>query len=288
MTNPLPQPGDLPPVEQTKLFKRNDDGLIEGLTYRYTPDGRVDYLAMLDRRHLFVIDSKRDAVVKKQGKPIDECDLSLVDERWLRIKQAGFNQLLNLRGYSRLEYHSLVVDQGKAAVVCTIELIPNYETNHYPVICSAIASASVQSMDRNFVPYLETFAENRSFARCVKRALQIAVLSDDEIDAEAVRGVKGDAESTTDTAARPVSAEPYATLQDLCIKRKTPITFEALRARAIRHNAELPPDREDERIKSDPALWIDWSSVQPVDAWLLTGKIKEADEAAAKGAKGRK
>ncbi len=127
-------------------FKRNEDGLIEGYPYRYTEDGRIDWRALVDRRFLFVIDSKRDAVIKKQGKPLDECDLSLVDERWLRIKQGGFNQLLNLRGYSRLEYHSLTATDSKAAVVCVIELIGNYETSGYPIVTSAIASACTRSM----------------------------------------------------------------------------------------------------------------------------------------------
>ncbi len=284
-------------------FKRNEDGLIEGYPYRYTEDGRIDWRALVDRRFLFVIDSKRDAVVKKQGKPLDECDLSLVDERWLRIKQGGFNQLLSLRGYSRLEYHSLVATDNKAAVVCVIELIGNYETQGYPVVASAIASACTRSMDANFMPYLETFAENRAFARCVKRALQLNILSEDEVDAEAIKGVKADAESETTTGATPKSAHGWDILKTFCANHKPAIAFEAIKASAVKHNAKLDdvlaartanptdttlPNREDERIKSNPTLWVDWTSVQDADVWLLTGKIKEADEAAAKGGKGKR
>ncbi len=263
-------------------FKRDEDGLIIGYPYRYTTEGRLDYLAMVDRKHLFVIDSKKDAVVKAQGKPIDECDLSLVNEKWLRIKQGGFNQLLNLRGYTRLEYHSLQTSPDKAAVVCMLELIGNYETEGFPVVCSAIASASLRSMDKHFVPYMETFAENRAFARAVKRALQITVLSEDEIDSEALKGAQGD-EATSEP--KTTSAEASEHLRQLCEKRPTPITFASVKARAIKHNAELTPATENERIKSDPALWSDWSSVQPIDCFLLIGKIKEADDAAAAKAK---
>jgi hypothetical protein len=274
------------PAREQRL-RRDEDGLIIGYPYKYTPDGRIDWRALVDRRFLFVIDTKRDAVTKAQGKPIDECDLSLVDERWLRIKQGGFNQLLNLRGYSRLEYHSLSATDTKAAVVCVIELIGNYETQGYPVVASAIASACTRSMNVQFMPYLETFAENRAFARCVKRALQLNILSEDEIDAEAVRGVTQSDEAAPEAARQGSSAKGYDILKDLCTNRKAPITFETLKARAIKHNAELPADKQDERIQKDPATWTDWSSIQDVDVWLLTGKIKEADEAAAKG-KGRK
>ncbi len=274
------------PATTRPSFKRDEDGLIPGFPYRYTADGRVDWLAiaLADRRYLFVIRSKEDAVVKAQGKPIGECDLSLVNEKWLRIRQAGFNYLLNARGYRSIQYHSLVANDGKAAVVCEMELIGNYETDGYPVICSALASASTRSMDTQMLPYLEAFAENRAFARCVKRALQINVLSEDEIDTEALKGTQDDDKAAEVAASKP-SAEVYRQLEDLCTKRKHPITFEALKARAIKHNAELTPETENERIKSDPALWAGFESVQPIDAWLLMGKIKEADAAAKKGAK---
>ncbi len=262
-------------------IKRDEDGLIVGYPYRYTPEGRVDYKALVDRKHMFVVRDKEAKVVAAQGKALAECDLSIVDERWLRIKQAGFNQLLNLRGYRSIEYHSLQTSDDKAAVVCTIELIGNYETDGLPVICSAIASASLRSMDKNFVPYLETFAENRAFARCVKRALQIAILSDDEVDDEAMKGVKGEDDAVSD-ATTTASVEPYRLLSSLCTNRKTLIPFETLKARAVQHNAELTPQRENERIKSDPTTWTEWASIQPIDAWLLMGKIKEADEASAK------
>jgi hypothetical protein len=259
-------------------------GLLVNQTYHFRADGTIDWKAMVDRKFMFVIDSKRDVVVKAQGKPIDECDLSLVDDRWLRIKQGGFNQLANLRGYSNLDYHSVTAADGKSAMVCTIEWIGNYETGMQPIVCAGVASASTLSVDKGFRPYLETFAENRAFARAVKRALQITILSEDEIDGEALKGTQDDSTES----ARPASAEPYETLKSLCSNRKVPISFEALKARAIKHNAELPPEKENERIKSDPALWTDWSSVQAVDVWLLTGKIKEADEAAAKAGRAKK
>ncbi len=280
----LPQPIEAP----VALFKRNEDGLVIGFPYRFTPEGRVDWLALIPRKHMFVIREREADVVKAQGKPLAECDLALVNEKWLRIRQAGFNYVLNLRGYRSLQYHSLSAASDKAAVICEVELIPNFETDGYSVICSGVASASLRSMDKHFIPYLETFAENRAFARCVKRALQITILSEDEIDAEAVGGVKGEDDTVSEAASGGISAEPHRQLEELCTKRKHPIAFDALRARAVQHNAELTPERENERIKSDPAQWTDWSSVQPIDAWLLMGKIKERDDAERAAKKGSK
>ena len=276
---------DTPTPVVTRL-KRDEDGLVIGYPYKFTPEGRVDWLATAMtqcRRYMFVIREKEDAVVKAQGKPLSECDLSLVNEKWLRIRQAGFNYLLNLRGYRSIQYHSLLAQESKAAVVCELELIPNYETEGYPVIVSAVASASPRSLDKYFMPYMETFAENRSFARAVKRALQITVLSEDEIDAEAIGGIKGEDDAVSEaTSGDKKTADGWTHLRDLCTSRKTPITFAAIKARAIKHNAELTPEKENERIKGDPNAWTDWSSVQPIDAWLLMGKIQEADAAGKK------
>ncbi len=260
-----------------------ETGLLANRTYSFRADGNVDWLAQVDRKWLFVPDQYKDRVIKAQGKPIDECDLSLVNEKWLRVRQAGWNQLADLRGYRHLDYHSVTASDGKATMICLIEWIGNYETNMEPFACAGAASASALSVDKGFRPYLETFAENRAFARAVKRALQINAYSEDEIDAEALKGIQTEGDYTPSDGSVAVSAEPYKQLETLCTKRKTPISFEALKARAVKHNAELTPDKEDERIKSDPATWTDWSSVQPIDVWLLSGKIREADEAAAKG-----
>lgn len=301
-----------PSAPAPSRFERDSStGLIKGFPYQYTPDGRIDWVRHVDKRHLYVIREKEAAVVKQQGKPISEVDLSLVDERWLRIKLAGFNQLANLRGYSSLRYHSLHCDQGKAAVVCEMELIGNTETNGQPIICSAIASATNVSTGRDFSPYLETFAENRAFARCVKRALQINILSDQEIDAEAHESVSGGTTSaatpTVATSSSGESAEaaasvgvlPYQHLEAKCRNHKAPLTgkpqpigFDALKARTLemRNNPDTPAN---ERCVSDPAEWASFADIPPADAWLLMGKIELADKKAtgtetASGKKGSK
>ena len=48
----------------------------------------------------------------------------------------------------------------------------------------------------------------------------------------------------------------------------------------IKLNADTPADRANERVKADPSTWTSFADIQPIDAWLLIGKIKEASEKA--------
>ncbi len=266
-------------------FRRDPDGLVVGHPYRFTTEGQIDWKSMLRSEDLYVKREFRDQVVKQYSKALSEIDLTTVEDRYLCVKLAGINRLANLRGMHSLTYPHVHVSPDKAAAVCEIEFIGNYETDGYPFICSSMASATPRSMDIGFIPYLETFAENRAFARCVKRALQINILSDIEVGGESRKSV-ATAESE-DTGAAPAGGfEPHDKLAEFCRSQKTPISFETLRAAAIKHNSSVAAT-SDQRLKSDPALWVDWSSVPPLDAYLLMGLIKlrvEQNEAAAKGA----
>lgn len=274
-----------PETPTRKLLKRDEDGLVIGHPYKFTPDGKVDYKALVPKEHLYVAREYEERVAKAQGKPLADCDLNLVDERWLRIKLAGINYIANLRGYRSLTYHSVSVFPDQVTIVCEMEFIGNYESEGLPVICSGVASASTKSTDRGFWPYLATFAENRAFARCVKRALQINTLCDVEVGGDG-QGEAGEDDKVSEaTSATSTGAQAYRYLEQLCTNRKHPITFEVLKERAVQHNAELTPEREAERIKSDPTKWTGWASIQEIDVFLLAGKIKAADEAAAAGKK---
>lgn len=286
----------LPTPPTPTPFKRNPDtGLVEGIVYHYSPDGKIDWRRHCPPQFMYIIREREAAVLKAQGKPLAEVDLSLVDERWLRIKQAGFNYLANLRGYTSLQYHSLVSTDGKSAVVCEMSFIGNVETDHYPLICSAIASATIHSTGRDFASYLECFAENRAFARCVKRALQINILSEDEIDAEMVKGITADSATgvlVNSELASPSGFQPHHHLADKCRTHKPAIAFESLKAAAIKLKGEtaVPPENKPHApFQGDPAGWTSFEDIQPIDVWFLVGKIEEKSKVAteAGAAKGK-
>ena len=275
-------------------FSRNEQGLVNGVQYHFTPEGRIDYRAMVDPKFLYVAHEYRDRVVVEQGKPLNEIDVLKVKDDWLRIRVGGLNQLANLRGYRSLEYE-LISTESKAAVVCRMEFIGNYETGGVPIVCSAIASATIRSVDKQFIPYLETFAENRAFGRCIKRALQINILSDVEVGGE---GKKAAGEEIVDTPSSspegdevPTGMQPYHHLAAKCKNHKgpdgkpDPITFAVLKYTSMTMNANIPPERANERCVSDPSLWTGFESIPPADVWLLIGKIDAAAEADAAGKK---
>ncbi len=262
------------PPASSPRFERDEDGLVKGLTYYYTSEGQIDWRAMLPAKHLYVIREREAAVVAAQGKPIDECDLSLVNEKWLRIKIAGINYLANIRGYRSLEYPSFIITEGKASIVCQMEFIGNYETSGYPMICAGVGSACRLTMDKDWMGQLEAFAENRAFARCVKRALQIAILADAEVDGKDKEESDGGTPQGSDQAPPSTDHLPHEKLRGLCQSRTKPISFEDVKAAALKYKAELA---------TDPVTWTEWASILPRDAWIITGKLEKAG----KGGKGK-
>lgn len=266
-------------TNQGSPFKRDPaTGLIFGHPYKFTPEGRVDWRAMVNPKFLYVANEYKDRVVKEQGKPIDQVDILTVRDDWLRIRLGGINQLANLRGYNTLEYELVAATDNKAACVCRMEFIGNFETDGKPVVCSAIASATLRSVDKQFTPYLETFAENRAFARCVKRALQINILSDVEIGGDSKKedhssGVSnGDEAESSATSGSNQGFEAYHRLMELCSNPSPmqPISFDALKRTAVDHYVS--------ELKSNPSEWTGFESIQPIDAYVLIGKIKEKQE----------
>lgn len=288
-----------PPPEYTEnkpaLFCRDSStGLVAGQTYRYTPEGKIDYRSMVPTQFLYVAHEYRDRVVAEQGKPLNEIDVLKVKDDWLRIRVGGLNYLAHLRGVQSCTYPHFVSRDGYAATVCQITFIGNSESGMQPETWSSMASATLRSVDKQFIPYLETFAENRAFGRCVKRALQINILSDVEVGGESKKAA---GEDSSDVAAPPDSTEaptgfqPFHYLITKCRDNKdakgkpSPITFTLLKASAVEMNANTPPERANERCVSDPASWEGFESIPPADVWLLMGKIEAA---AAKEETGKK
>ncbi len=210
----------------------------------------------------------------------------------LRIRIGGLNQIAHLRGVRSCTYPILQTREGFAAAVCELELIPNVESDMMPEVWSSMASACRTSMDTRMLPYLETFAENRAFGRAVKRALQINILSDIEVGGDAREMAAEDARQETAVAERPAPGgfDPLNELEKACRNHRdgkgnpSPISFEALKAAAIKLNAENPPSTDPakpaERTQGDPALWTAFTDIQPIDAWLLLGRMERKKEAA--------
>lgn len=278
------------PANQPIRFKRDPEtGLEVGREYRYTPEGFIDWRAMVPARFLYVPDDLVSKAVKIAGKPLAEIDLLTLPDNLLRVRIAGLNYLIHVRGVRACTYPHMICREGHAATCCELELIPNCEAPDGE-IWSGQASACRSSMDVKMLPYLETFAENRAFGRAIKRALQINILTDIETGGDGRDAVTE--ESAESAASAPIKTasgvEPWAELERTCNEAKPVITFEKLKEAAIKLNAENPPSLDKSkpaiRTQQDPIEWSSFKDIQHVDAFTLIGRIKQRQKEAAEKA----
>lgn len=254
--------------EDNPVYERDARGLVKGIIYHFTPEGRIDWRRMVDARFLYITNEFKDKACQEQGKPLAELDLMKVNEKWLRMTIGGINQLANLRGYMSLEYPHVHVTDSCVTATCAMQFIGNFETEGDLFVCSAIASANMWNVDKDFTSYLATFAENRAFSRCVKRALQINILSDVEIGGDGRKNtnitgaVAGESSDSTPAA----GFEPLNVLESKC--KASSITFEAVKAAALKYETEL---------KSKPNEWKGFADIQAIDAWLILSKMEAKD-----------
>ena len=70
---------------------------------------------------------------------------------------------------------------------CSIDWIPNYETEGREVTFSAIGDASPNNTQSFAKFFLAPIAENRAFVRCVRNFLRINIVAQDELPASGVK-----------------------------------------------------------------------------------------------------
>ena len=248
-------------------FERDERGLVKGITYHYTPEGRIDWKRLVSPQFLYVTNEHKDRACQEQGVTLDKLDLTKVNDKWLRITIGGINQLANLRGYVSMDYPIMHVADGSVTVTCSMTFIGNYETDMVPLTCAAVASANLYSVDKDFTPYLATFAENRAFTRCVKRALQINILSDVEIGGDSKKAAQVAQTEAPESSAPVAGFEARHLLESKCTEKK--ISFETMRGAAILHVNNW--------VKA-PTEWKSFEDVQPTDAFFVLGRMEEADQ----------
>lgn len=181
-------------------FKRNKDGLVESANYQYGEDGYIDWRKMIKSEFLY----PNKEWFEKRNKPIPSSVEGLEDYQLL-IKLGGIKELARLRGFTSVRYIPLILGDQHVSFKCEIKWIPNVE-NPEPIIFESIANATVFNTHDFGAKFLESFAENRAFIRCVRNFLNIHIVGGDEIDSSGGKALpqKVDAE---------VKHSPLATLQ---------------------------------------------------------------------------
>jgi len=202
-----------------KKIKRNDNGLISGssVDYVYNEDGFVDWRKMVKTDHL---------VPNKQK--TSETDVSKLEDHQLIILLAGIKELAQIRGYTNVRYEVTSPSPDYVVATCSIDWIPNYETEDRAVTFSAIGDASPHNTQSFAKFFLGPIAENRAFVRCVRNFLKINIVGQDEL---------GQAKIAVDPQDQlETQASPVALLKNT-MKEKG-VTFDKLKSRLVAEKYE--------------------------------------------------
>lgn len=186
------------------LYKRDENGLLENVSYIFNEDGSIDWRSMIKEEHLF----PNKLWFESRKKPVPKTIEGLKDHQLL-IKLSGIKELAKLRGFSDLSYNILKCEQDHVAVTCSIRFIPNYETNGSPVHFEDMANATLNNTSSFATKFLETIACNRAFVRAVRNFLNVHIVGDDEIDKSE--------NSATSTMSKSSALSPQGILKNTCI-----------------------------------------------------------------------
>jgi hypothetical protein len=159
------------------MFKRNSDGLVQGLDYKFDDQGLIDWRAMLDNKWLYPNPSSVDKGFCKRNTPVSD-----LQDKDLCIMLGGLKELAQWRGFANVNYTIVSASPEYVAMSCEIDWIPNFETSDSNnVTFSSVADAhlgNTRSFAKNF---LAAIAENRAFSRAVRNFLRINIVSDIEL-----------------------------------------------------------------------------------------------------------
>jgi hypothetical protein len=159
-------------MSEAQKLSRDDKGLLVNppIDYVFNEDGSVNWRKMV-RKEFLVANKQRT----------NETDVSVLEDRDLLILLGGIKELAQIRGFSKVSYNVVSANQEYFATSCTIEWLPNYETDNRIVSFSALADAHQDNTYSFASNFLAATAENRAFVRCVRNFLKINVVGQEEM-----------------------------------------------------------------------------------------------------------
>lgn len=242
---------------ENKIFKRNELGLVDGIEYKYKPDGTIDWRAMINPSYLVINKQYENLLVKRFLKPINEISISEVEDSKLLILLQGIKEIASLRGYTSVKPKVDYVSDNKVVVSTQIEWLPNFETNNQPVSFGDIGSASLDNTSGFGQMYLEAIATNRAFVRAVRNFLTINVVANDEIDVKAT-------EEFLSKKKESGQHMPIDVLEKLMLSKN--ITFEQLKSTVLSAHVSS--------MTSNPSEWSDLRGIPVKDVLKLINLLK--------------
>jgi len=158
--------------------ERDTDGLIRQpkVDYVFNEDGFVDWRKMVKPEFLYANRQKTN-----------ENDVSKLQDHELIIKLGGIKELAQVRGYTNVAYRITSPCPEYIAATCSIDWIPNFETEGKAVTFSSVGDASPMNTSGFASVFLGPIAENRAFVRCVRNFLRINIVGQEELGGNGTR-----------------------------------------------------------------------------------------------------
>lgn len=154
-----------------KPIIRNEYGLLEHIDYIFDEDGYINWRKMVSEEFLVPNIQKTK-----------ETDVSKLADSELLILLGGLKTLAQIRGFSRVSYENIVVNDHNVTTICRIVWLPTYETENREIVFESIGSATTETTTGFGKNYLAEMAENRAFCRNVRNFLRINILSREELN----------------------------------------------------------------------------------------------------------
>jgi hypothetical protein len=239
--------------DQVFKFKRDVNGLLECIDYVFNQDNTINWRAMINKEHLV---PNRDSFKNQKDVNLKEVDVSTLADNQLLILLAGIKELAQIRGYTNVNYDIVQAQPDYVAVKCTINWIPNYETNMSPVSFSALADAHLDNTKDFAKNFLMAIAENRAFIRAVRSFLKINIVGNDEMG----KTTHIDSEIEPNT----LITQPVALLQKTMEEYN--ISFEQIKERALQKKMENAEN------------WTKVEDISPLSMFAIISGIKNKNK----------
>jgi hypothetical protein len=220
-------------MNKKQELKRDKSGLITNVDYVFNEDGMVDWRKMVKDKWLV---PNRDMTKKTET--------SELSDRELLILLGGIKELAQIRGFTSVKYDVVSPSSDYVVVTCSIEWVPNYETEGISVTFSGVGDASPTNTSSFTKYYLGAMAENRAFVRCVRNFLKINIVGKDEIG-EIKTGAVNASESDNLT-------DPRILLEKAM--REKGLTFAQLKAKLVKE--EVKNAENFEGVQNIPKLKV--------------------------------
>jgi len=205
----------------SEKLKRDDNGLLANppVDYVFNEDGSVNWRKMVRTDYL---------VANKQR--TQQTDVSQLEDRDLLILLGGIKELAQIRGFTNVYYTVHTASQDYFSTTCTIEWIPNYETDNKVVSFSALADAHQENTYSFASNFLAATAENRAFVRCVRNFLKINIVGQEEMGG----GKQVFSQATTKASATKTDSDPTSLLQKVMDSKG--VSFDMIKKRLVDEN----------------------------------------------------